>query len=176
MATVAPRTPIANGRTRKSIRPDRYEQILAIAAAILLATVLAALARGRPHWSETNALIWAHLLTLLLALALTPFLLLQKRGTRRHRQLGWGWAIAMFTTAAVSLGIRETDGGLGGWSLIHILSAITLVGVPAMVIRARQHRVNDHRRQVRILVTGALLIAGFFTFPFGRMLGRWLMG
>jgi uncharacterized membrane protein len=29
---------------------------------------------------------------------------------------------------------------------------------------------------VRGMVTGALLVAGFFTFPFGRMLGAWLFG
>jgi uncharacterized membrane protein len=31
-----------------------------------------------------------------------------------------------------------------------------------------------HRRGVRAMVTGALLIAGFFTFPFDRLLGHWL--
>ena len=31
-----------------------------------------------------------------------------------------------------------------------------------------------HRGSVRGMVTGALLVAGFFTFPFDRMLGHWL--
>ncbi|CAA2154756.1 hypothetical protein MBRA_00431 [Methylobacterium brachiatum] len=39
---------------------------------------------------------------------------------------------------------------------------------------ARLHRVDAHRYTALSLITGALLIAGFFTFPFGRMLGRWL--
>jgi uncharacterized membrane protein len=34
--------------------------------------------------------------------------------------------------------------------------------------------VKRHRRSVRAMVTGALLIAGFFTFPFNRLLGHWL--
>jgi len=29
---------------------------------------------------------------------------------------------------------------------------------------------------VRGLIIGALLIAGFFTFPFHRLLGHWLFG
>jgi uncharacterized membrane protein len=33
-----------------------------------------------------------------------------------------------------------------------------------------------HRRGIRAMVLGALLIAGFFTFPFDRLLGRWLFG
>jgi uncharacterized membrane protein len=36
--------------------------------------------------------------------------------------------------------------------------------------------VARHRRTIRALVIGALLVAGFFTFPFGRMLGVWLFG
>lgn len=175
MATIAQPPPPARSK-RKSIRPDLYERGLALGAALLLAVVLAALARGWPRWSEANALVWAHLLTLLIALGLTPFLLLQKRGTRAHRQLGWIWAVAMFSTAAISFWINESGSSLGGWSPIHILSLITVIGVPLAVLRARQHRIEAHRFQIRVIVTGALLIAGFFTFPFGRMLGRWLLG
>lgn len=177
MATIAePPSPLPATGPRKSIKPDAYERVLGIAAAVLLTVVVAALIRGRPHWGQANVFVWAHLLTLLVALALTPVLLLQKRGTRRHRQLGWIWASAMFATAGISFWVKQSSGGIGGWSPIHILSALTVVGVPLMVLRARQHRVADHRRHVRNLVTGALLIAGFFTFPFGRMLGRWLLG
>ena len=60
--------------------------------------------------------------------------------------------------------------------MIHIISAVTLVLVPRLVWTARHHRVAQHRRAVRGLVTGALLIAGFFTFPFDRLLGHWLFG
>ena len=40
---------------------------------------------------------------------------------------------------------------------------------------ARNHRLDRHRAMVRGMVTGALVIAGFFTFPFGRLLGHWLV-
>jgi hypothetical protein len=53
-------------------------------------------------------------------------------------------------------------------------SAWTLVQVSLIVRAARAHDVARHRRRVRGMVTGALLISGFFTFPFGRMLGSWL--
>jgi len=48
------------------------------------------------------------------------------------------------------------------------------VAAPLIWWTARTHRVAAHRRQVRGMVTGALLVAGFFTLPFGRLLGRWL--
>ena len=64
----------------------------------------------------------------------------------------------------------------GGFSLIHILSIWTLIQVPLIVIRARQHNIARHRAAVHGMVVGALLIAGFFTFPFDRMLGEMLFG
>jgi len=61
-------------------------------------------------------------------------------------------------------------------SLIHILSAWTLIQLPLIVWHARNHRHQKHRGAVRGMVIGALLAAGFFTFPFERLMGRWLFG
>jgi uncharacterized membrane protein len=44
------------------------------------------------------------------------------------------------------------------------------------VMAARAHDRRRHERGVRGVVIGALLIAGFFTFPLGRLLGSWLSG
>lgn len=169
-------TTIANapGKRSKPLAPDLFERVLAVASAVMLLFVVAALVRGYPHWAEAKPTVWAHLLTIIVALALTPPLLLQKRGTRRHRRLGWAWSVAMFSTAFISFFIHESGPGL--FSPIHLLAGLTVVGVPLIVWSARQHRHAQHRFAVRFTVTGALLIAGFFTFPFGRMLGRWLLG
>lgn len=161
-------------RKRRSIAPDLYERFLAVASIALLGAVIVAIARGRAEWPTIPSVIWVHLATIVVALALTPVLLLQRRGTRRHRRIGWVWAIAMLTTALVSLFIRGINPG--GWSWIHILSVITIIGVPATVFAARKHHIAAHRFGIRFAVTGALLIAGFFTFPFDRLLGRWLLG
>lgn len=139
----------------------------------MLVVIIAALVRGYPHWMEAKATVWAHLVTIMIALVVTPFLLLQRRGTVRHRRIGYVWAAAMFSTAAISLFIHES--GPGWFSPIHLLSALTIVGIPAMIATARKHRHAAHRFIVHSTVIGALLIAGFFTFPFGRMLGRWLL-
>lgn len=154
--------------------PDLYERFLAVAAGVLLVVVAAALARGEPHWHEVGWRIWLHLATIVVALALTPTMLLRPRGDRWHRRLGWVWAAAMVATALVSFAVQVAHPG--HWSFVHILSAYVLVQVPLIVILARRHKVARHRRAVRAMVTGALLIAGFFTFPFGRMMGVWLFG
>src|SRR5687768_10366128 len=82
--------------------PETFDKLLAAAAVLLLAAVLAALARGFPEWGRVPAVVWAHIGTILVALVLTPFMLLRRRGDAPHRALGWVWAIALFLTAAIS--------------------------------------------------------------------------
>ena len=161
-------------RTKISLVPDLFDRILAAGALLLLAALLAALYRGRPEWGQVPPFVWAHIGTIAVALALTPVMLLRRRGDRLHRRLGWLWAGAMALTALFTFGIRGLNAG--AFSFIHILSVWTLIQVPLIVWTARGHYHRAHRSAVRGMVTGALLIAGFFTFPFDRLLGHWLFG
>jgi uncharacterized membrane protein len=170
-ASVSNRAQITSD-TDPSLKPDLYEKILAAAAVVLFVLVSSALLRGRDAWTELGPLIWLHLTSVMLPLAITPVQLLRRRGDGAHRMLGWIWAISLFATALISFGIRDiNDGGL---SFIHIFSVITIVTVPMLVFAARHHRIARHRRAVRGLVTGALLAAGYFTLLPSRMLGGWL--
>lgn len=153
---------------------DRVDRVLATGTTIMAIVVVVAVARGYGQWARVPGIIWLHLITIAAALVLSPILLLSARGTRRHRRIGWAWAIAMVATATASLFIA--DSATRHFSPIHLLSVATLIGVPRLVWLARHHRVRDHRTIVRIVVAGALITAGFFTLPFGRMLGRWLLG
>ena len=169
MATLA-----AGGRsaTAKSLAPDAYERCLAVAAALLFATIVIALAKGQSHWIQVPPVVWAHLVTVMIALALTPVMLLRRRGDSTHRLLGRVWVVAMFLTAAESFFVRSSN--QGHFSFVHFISAYVVIVTPLRWWSARNHQIGAHRRHVRGMVTGALLIAGFFTLPFGRMLGRWL--
>jgi uncharacterized membrane protein len=86
--------------------------------------------------------------------------------------LGMVWVLMMLATALASFTIRTSSNG--SLSIIHILSFWTVIQVPIIFWSARTHNVLRHRSSVRGMVFGALLIAGFFTFPFNRLLGRWL--
>ena len=154
--------------------PEAFDKLLAAAAVVLLAAVLAALTRGFAEWGRVPGVVWAHIGTILVALVLTPLMLLRKRGDRPHRLLGWIWATALFLTALISFQVRTINPG--GFSFIHLLSLLTIVQVPLIVFHARRHDWKRHRAAVRGMVTGALLVAGFFTFPFGRLMGAWLFG
>ena len=154
--------------------PDLVERVLGWAAILLFVAVAVALFRGRTDWPRMPGVVWIHLATVMTPLALTPVQLLRRRGDTLHRALGWIWAVLLFATAWVSFAIRGiNDGGL---SFIHIFSVVTIVTVPLMILAARSHRIATHRRSVRLIVTGALLIAGFFTLLPSRLLGAWLWG
>ncbi len=167
MASVAHAAP---GRA-PVVRPERSDRVLSIGAIVLFAAAVAAIVRGHAQWQMVPPLIWIHLATILVATALTPVMLLRVRGDRRHRAIGKVWIAAMLATAITSLFIHVS--GPGRFSVIHLLSLWTLVQVP---LTARHHNVVRHRRAVHGMVIGALLVAGFFTFPFHRLLGTWLFG
>lgn len=150
------------------------DRLLAIGAAIILSATIAALLRGSAFWPRIPLNIWVHIALIVVAMALTPLMLLRRRGDRLHRRLGYVWVSAMLLTALVSLDIRVIN--RGDFSPIHLLSIWTIIQAPLIVIRARQHDAVRHRRAVHGMVLGALLIAGFFTFPFNRLLGSMLFG
>lgn len=163
-----------NGARPSALSVDWYEKLLSVGAAVLLCFVIAALVRGYDQWAQIPPMVWFHLLTIGIAVALTPVMLLRRRGDQPHRWLGRVWVVAMLLTALGSFAIRSVNHG--EFSVIHLLSAWTLVQVPIIWWSARAHNLKRHRRSVRAMVTGALLIAGFFTFPFNRMLGQFLFG
>jgi uncharacterized membrane protein len=176
VATSALGTRERNSAARPPLDPRPFERVLAGAALLLLVVVAAALARGVASGEATRVppVIWFHVATIGIALALTPVMMLRRRGDRPHRALGWIWVLAMAATAVASFFVRTINPG--GFSLIHILSAWTLIQLPLIVLSARRHRHAAHRRSVIGMVTGALIIAGLFTFPQGRLLGHWLFG
>lgn len=164
----------AGGSSQGLLAVDRMDRFLGWGALAVLVAMLAAIARGHAHWGEIPLTVWAHLATIGTALALTPVMLWQPRGNQRHRTLGYVWVAAMALTALISLEVKLINHGR--FSLIHILSIYTLIQLPLIVLAARAHNIARHRRSIRGMVLGALLIAGFFTFPFDRLLGHWLFG
>jgi len=170
MATVAGRI----GSRRASPAPDTYERVLSVGAVLLLLAMGAALVRGAASWERVPPFVWGHLGTVAVALALTPAMLLRPRGTRRHRLLGRVWIVAMLLTATSTFFVQMSRPGHYSW--IHLFAVWTVLAAPYAWWTARTHRVEAHRGSVRGLVTGALLVAGFFTFVPGRVMGNWLFG
>lgn len=154
---------------------------LALATALLLAVVLAAVARGASRFPGLPLLVQIHLASMIIIMALTVPMLIRPKGTASHRLLGRIWVALMFGNAALTLcfnaGSRQVGGVfVGDFSPIHAISLFVAYAVPVAVLKARRHDRAGHERTIRGLVIGSLLVAGFFTLPFGRTLGSWLMG
>ncbi len=157
---------------RSILLPDMMDRVLAAGSTAILLATCVAVAKGRADWAMLPSFVWWHLATVLTVLALTPVMLMRSRGDRMHRMLGWIWVGSMFLTALLSFNIRLIN--QGDFSPIHILSIFTMIMAPLIVFRAKRGQIEKHRSAVRGMIIGALLIAGFFTFPVGRLLGTWL--
>jgi len=109
------------------------------------------------------------------AFALGGLQLAAPKGTIPHRTIGWIWAGLMMAVVVSSFFIH-TIRLWGPFSPIHLLSIFTLVTLPIAVLHAHRHNVIGHRRSMIAMFTGALVIAGLFTFAPGRIMHAVLFG
>jgi len=113
--------------------------------------------------------IQLHAFAAMAAFALGFVQLAAPKGTLPHRSVGWIWVVLMVIVAATSFWIHDLR-IWGPWSPIHLLSIFTLAMLPFAVLHARRHRVGSHRNAMIGIFTGALVIAGLFTFVPGRIM------
>jgi len=83
--------------------------------------------------------------------------------------MGRAWVTAMAVVALSSFAIFEIR-LLGPFSPIHLLSLFTLVQLGVAVRAARRGDIALHRRVMKGLVFGVLMLAGAFTFLPGRIM------
>ena len=118
---------------------------------------------------DAPVVIQIHAFAAITAFAVGVVQLAAAKGTIPHRLIGWSWAVLMLSVAVSSLFIHEIR-LWGPWSPIHLLSILVLVTLPLAVLHARRHDVGQHRMAMLMLFTGALVIAGVFTFLPGRIM------
>jgi len=78
------------------------------------------------------------------AVAIGVAQLLMKKGTRLHKTMGWIWVLAMIVAAVSSFWILEIRKG-AGWSVIHLLSAWTLISLACAIWYIRRGNVRAHK-------------------------------
>jgi uncharacterized membrane protein len=113
--------------------------------------------------------IQIHAFAAMAAFALGIVQLVAPKGTLPHRTIGWIWVVLMAVIAISSFWIHEIR-LIGPFSPIHGLAIFTLVMLPLAVLHARRHNVDRHRRAMLGIFTGALVVAGAFTFLPGRIM------
>jgi uncharacterized membrane protein len=124
---------------------------------------------------QSDPAIQIHVFTALSALLLGTYLLIARKGTRTHRICGRIWIGLMVVTSLSSFFIHSLR-LYYGFSPIHILSVMTLIGSWQVVAAARAGRIAEHRRHVGNLYSLALLTAGAFTLLPGRLMHKLLFG
>src|SRR5438105_614195 len=118
---------------------------------------------------EAPPAIQIHAFAAIAAFAVGLVQLIAAKGTIPHRLIGWSWVLLMLIVAVSSLFIH-TIRLWGPWSPIHLLSILVLATLPLAVLHARRHDIAQHRMAMLMLFTGALVIAGGFTFLPGRIM------
>ena len=113
--------------------------------------------------------IQVHAFAAMAAFALGVVQLTAPKCTLPHRAIGWIWVVSMAVVSVTAFFIHELR-LWGPWSPIHLLAIFTLITLPVAVAHARRHAVGKHRRMMIAIFTGALLIAGLFTFVPGRIM------
>ena len=124
---------------------------------------------------QASPAIQLHAFAAMACFALGLVQLAAPKGTILHRTLGWIWAALMTVVAVTAFFIHEIR-LWGPWSPIHLLAIFTLVMLPLGVWSARRHAVARHRRTMIGLFTGALVVAGLFTFAPGRIMHAVVFG
>jgi len=114
------------------------------------------------------AMVKVHVAAAITAFTVGFALMAGIKGNTLHRVLGYGWVVAMATTAISSFMLFGPVGSY--FSLIHALSAWTLIVLPIGIAAARKGNIRSHRQAMTGVFTGGMLIACLFTFLPGRLM------
>lgn len=121
-------------------------------------------------------LAYLHLATILPAFIIGTYLLLNRKGTNLHKQLGQVYMLLMLITAVTTLFMPAEVGPrlINHFGFIHLFSVLVLYNVPSAYLAAKNSNSKVHRGNMIGLYVGGILIAGSFALMPGRMLHEWL--
>ena len=83
---------------------------------------------------------WIHTAAALTALIAGAAVLLTRKGTRRHRQLGWAYVVSMLLLNVTALLIYRLFGRFGPFHVGAVFSFVTVVAGTAAALGARKAR------------------------------------
>ncbi|MGB6231604.1 MAG: DUF2306 domain-containing protein [Litorimonas sp.] len=115
--------------------------------------------------------VQVHIVTAVASLALGVTMFVRPKGTRSHKLAGRLFLLFMLATAASAYFIRYINEGSFSW--IHIFIPVTVFAAFETVFYIRRGNLKGHKRAVKGLFFGALLIPGALSFLPGRTM--WMM-
>ena len=111
--------------------------------------------------ASLSPIVLVHLTLASAAVLLGPAALWARKGSRGHRGLGYAWVTVMVGTALTAFFMRSTGRfQLHGFSPIHLLAVVTLVGVTVAIVAIAHRKVEIHRKTMQRVYLGACVGAG----------------
>lgn len=122
------------------------------------------------------SLVYMHLATVVPAFLIGTYLLLNLKGTTRHKGLGKLYMCLMVVTAVIALIMPAHVGpaAFGHFGFIHLLCLVVLGSVAGALLAVRRGDIAAHRNYMVGLYLGGIVIAGSFTLMPGRLIHGWL--
>jgi len=82
-----------------------------------------------------SSLGWFHLVTALLAMVAGAFVLATRKGTKRHKQVGYVYVFSMLLVCGSAMGIYRLTGTFGIFHITAIVGFLTLAGgiIPMLI-------------------------------------------
>ncbi|MEO8560228.1 MAG: DUF2306 domain-containing protein, partial [Rhodospirillales bacterium] len=106
----------------------------------------------QPIWAASTA-VQIHLAFALVTFVLGIVMFTRRKGTPSHKAIGRFWMVLILVAAFSSFWITGLAGE-GRFSVIHILSVITILGAFGAVLAIRRGHVRTHRNAVIGLFMG----------------------
>jgi uncharacterized membrane protein len=130
---------------------------------------------------QLTPIIAIHMSAALSALVLGPIALWARLGStlhpRVHRAAGYAWISMMLASAVSAVFIRDyVLPNLAGYTPIHLLIPVTLVGLGLAFWAVLKQKYKAHRKAMQTLYWMACVVPGLFTLLPSRLLGKLLWG
>ena len=123
------------------------------------------------HYAKLPIMI--HVVAVLPTIPLGGWLLLAKKGTALHKQLGKVWLVLMLITATSAIFIQSN----GTFSLLHLFVPMTFHAAWKVVATARRGDIMAHKRHLVFTYLTALMLPGIAAFMIpGRLMNVMLLG
>ena len=144
---------------------------MSFAIVVALGKAAFGMVEGLEHYARLPLMI--HVAAVLPTIPLGGWLLLAKKGTALHRQLGKVWLVLMLITATSAIFIQTS----GSFSWIHLFVPLTFHAAWKVMATARAGDIRAHKNHLVRTYLLALMIPGIAAFLIpGRMMNVMLMG
>lgn len=141
--------------------------------AVMVALGKAALGMVEGIEAYAKVPVMIHVAVVLPTIPLGGWLLLARKGTALHKQLGKVWLVLMLLTATSAIFIQSS----GSFSWIHLFVPLTFHAAWKLMATARAGDIRAHKNHLVRTYLLALMIPGIAAFLIpGRMMNTMLLG